>query len=85
MPANRMIFMDTWYVPIEEHIPRAELESLFGRHQLSFQKLSSQVDTDLDYVSPEAFQEPKSFGARGSIVTCQRLDVSSFRNEVTAS
>jgi ubiquinone/menaquinone biosynthesis C-methylase UbiE len=48
MPANRMIFMDTWYVPIEEHIPRAELESAFERCNLSFQKLNSQVETDLD-------------------------------------
>jgi ubiquinone/menaquinone biosynthesis C-methylase UbiE len=49
MPANRMIFMDTWYVPIEEHISRIELESTFARQNVSFLKLMSQVPTDLDY------------------------------------
>jgi ubiquinone/menaquinone biosynthesis C-methylase UbiE len=48
MPGNRMIFMDTWYVPIEEHIARAELEAAFERCNLSFQKLNSRVETDLD-------------------------------------
>jgi ubiquinone/menaquinone biosynthesis C-methylase UbiE len=49
MPANRMIFMDTWYVPIEEHISRIELESAFARQNVSFLKLMSEVPTDLDY------------------------------------
>jgi len=49
MPGNRMIFMDTWYVPIEEHIARLELESAFARQNVSFLKLMSQVPTDLDY------------------------------------
>jgi ubiquinone/menaquinone biosynthesis C-methylase UbiE len=49
MPSNRMIFMDTWYVPIEDHIPRDDLESVFERHRLTFRKLLSQVETDLDY------------------------------------
>lgn len=48
MPANRMIFMDTWYVPIEEHIARADLESAFRRHGLAYEKLTSQVETDID-------------------------------------
>jgi ubiquinone/menaquinone biosynthesis C-methylase UbiE len=49
MPSNRMVFMDTWYVPIEEHIARAELEAEFVRHRIEFEKLSSQVETDLDH------------------------------------
>jgi ubiquinone/menaquinone biosynthesis C-methylase UbiE len=49
MPGNRMIFMDTWYVPIEEHIARVDLESAFDGHNLSFTKLPSHVETDLDY------------------------------------
>jgi ubiquinone/menaquinone biosynthesis C-methylase UbiE len=48
MPGNRMIFMDTWYVPIEEHITRAKLESEFDRHGLAYEKLKSRVETDLD-------------------------------------
>lgn len=49
MPGNRMIFLDTWYVPIEEHIGRADLESAFDRHNVRFTKLTSHVETDLDY------------------------------------
>jgi ubiquinone/menaquinone biosynthesis C-methylase UbiE len=49
MPANRMIFMDTWYVPIEEHIARADLETAFRRRNVSFEKLPSQVEFDPDY------------------------------------
>ena len=48
MPGNRMIFMDTWYVPIEDHITRAELEALFDRNGLAHRKLTSRVETDLD-------------------------------------
>ncbi len=53
MPGNRMIFMDTWYVPIEEHIARVDLESAFDRHNVSFIKLTSHVETDLDYALAE--------------------------------
>jgi ubiquinone/menaquinone biosynthesis C-methylase UbiE len=48
MPGNRMIFMDTWYVPIEDHIARADLEAAFDRHGLAYEKLTSRVATDLD-------------------------------------
>jgi ubiquinone/menaquinone biosynthesis C-methylase UbiE len=48
MPGNRMIFMDTWYVPIEDHIARADLEAAFDRHGLAYEKLTSRVETDLD-------------------------------------
>lgn len=48
MPGNRMIFLDTWYVPIEDHIARADLESAFESHDLVYEKLMSRVETDLD-------------------------------------
>jgi ubiquinone/menaquinone biosynthesis C-methylase UbiE len=48
MPGNRMIFVDTWYVPIEDHLSRAELESAFERHGVAYEKLMSRVETDLD-------------------------------------
>ncbi|HEX4070933.1 MAG TPA: methyltransferase domain-containing protein, partial [Planctomycetaceae bacterium] len=48
MPGNRMIFLDTWYVPIEEHIARADLEAAFRQRNLAFEKLPSQVEFDLD-------------------------------------
>ena len=49
MPGNRMIFMDTWYVPIEEHIARVDLETAFRNRNLAFEKLPSQVEFDPDY------------------------------------
>lgn len=49
MPANRFIFVDTWYVPIEEHIHRDELESsLLATGFISVQKMISSRATDLD-------------------------------------
>ncbi len=48
MPGNRMIFMDTWYVPIEDHIARSDLEAAFDRHGIAHEKLMSRVETDLD-------------------------------------
>src|SRR5580698_9491516 len=38
MPGNRMIFMDTWYVPIEDHIARSDLEAAFDRHGIAHEK-----------------------------------------------
>lgn len=49
MPANRFFFMDSWFVPIEEHVPRAELESTLTALGLAFRKLVSRNPHDLDY------------------------------------
>ena len=49
MPKNRMIFMDTWYVPIETHIKKNELEGIFSKNNISFKKLISSNPIDLDY------------------------------------
>jgi len=49
MPANRFIFADTWYVPIEDHIGCAELESAL--RDIGFTgliKITSHRATDLD-------------------------------------
>lgn len=48
MPAHRMIFLDTWYVPIELHISQMELESEFERRHVNYTKLTSEVEFDLD-------------------------------------
>lgn len=49
MPANRFIFADTWYVPIEEHIGRAELESALRNIGFAgIEKMTSRRATDLD-------------------------------------
>jgi ubiquinone/menaquinone biosynthesis C-methylase UbiE len=48
LPSNRFIFCDTWYVPVESHTARAELESILGELGFSFRKLTSRVPFDLD-------------------------------------
>ena len=50
LPSNRFIFMDTWYVPIERHITRDDLEKIL-KTEIGFQsveKLISQNSTDLE-------------------------------------
>lgn len=49
MPKNRMIFMDVWYVPIEDHLSKEDLERSFKSQGTSFKKLVSNNPIDLDY------------------------------------
>ena len=51
LPSNRFIFMDTWYVPIERHISKDELENILlnGTGFSSIEKLVSTNETDLDF------------------------------------
>lgn len=49
MPGNRFIFMDTWYVPVEGHLVRSELEDLLTKSGTRFRHLQSQVPFDPDY------------------------------------
>ena len=50
LPSNRFIFMDTWYVPIERHTTKEELENIL-LHDIGFssiEKLTSRHEADLD-------------------------------------
>ena len=50
LPSNRFIFMDTWYVPIERHTTRDELENIL-KIDIGFksvEKLISKNNTDLE-------------------------------------
>lgn len=49
MPPNRFIFMDTWYVPIEGHLKRAELEGLMAWLGLSFVQVPTNIPYDPGY------------------------------------
>lgn len=51
LPSNRFIFMDTWYVPIERHTLKKELEKLLLNDIgfRSLEKMISRNETDLDY------------------------------------
>jgi len=66
MPANRFIFMDTWYVPVEEHISRNDLESLLRETGFArAQKLVSGRHTDLDSASVMAAPDASSLWGDG--------------------
>ena len=49
LPSNRFIFMDTWYVPIEGHLKRRELEEVMQGCGLTFSQLPSNTPFDPDY------------------------------------
>lgn len=51
LPSNRFIFMDTWYVPIERHTSKEELEDILLNDIgfKSIEKLISRNETDLDF------------------------------------
>ena len=38
MPARRTIFVDSWYVPIEDHINLNTLEKWFKKNKIGFEK-----------------------------------------------
>lgn len=48
VPGNRFIFADTWYVPIERHTTRAEIEAWLRERGLRFEKVVSEAPFDLD-------------------------------------
>lgn len=49
LPSNRFIFMDTWYVPIESHIARAELEGLIEGLGLRWSSMRSESSFDPNF------------------------------------
>ena len=46
LPSNRFIFMDVFYVPIEEHIQKSELLECFNKKNINYKELISNVDFD---------------------------------------
>ncbi len=46
MPPNRFIFMDNWYVPIEDHVVGAELAAELAARGLDHRPLPSLVPSD---------------------------------------
>jgi ubiquinone/menaquinone biosynthesis C-methylase UbiE len=50
MPARRTIFVDSWYVPIEDHINKRKLESWFKKNNFSFTKYTNAKKTELEYL-----------------------------------
>ena len=50
MPARRTIFVDSWYVPIEDHINQKVLENWFKENKIIFRKYNKPKKTELEYM-----------------------------------
>ena len=50
MPARRTIFLDSWYVEIEEHVKKVSLESWFRKKKLTFLKYENSIKTELEHM-----------------------------------
>lgn len=50
MPSRRTIFVDSWYVPIEDHINQKKLESWFNKNNFSYIKYNNAIKTELEYM-----------------------------------
>ena len=50
MPARRTIFLDSWYVEIEEHVNKKFLENWFYKKKLKFFKYDNPLKTELEYM-----------------------------------
>ena len=49
MPSRRTIFVDSWYVPIEEHVKKSKLENWFKKNNFLFRKYSNAKKIELEY------------------------------------
>jgi len=56
MPPNRMVFIDTWHVPIEDHISKAEIEAIASQNGLRFEKVVSKHELDMDNALTAGFE-----------------------------
>lgn len=49
MPSRRTIFVDSWYVPIEEHVNKSKLEKWFKKNYFLFKKYQNAKKTELEF------------------------------------
>lgn len=50
MPARRTIFVDSWYVPVEEHVKKNYLENWLKINNFSFRKYKNGKKTELENI-----------------------------------
>lgn len=62
MPARRTIFVDSWYVPIEDHINQNILEKWFKKNKLDFRKYKNAKKTELEYMEKKEMYFKEFFG-----------------------
>lgn len=55
MPARRTIFLDSWYVEIEDHVKRNFIESWFKKKKIDFFKYENALKTELEYMKNYKF------------------------------
>lgn len=68
MPMNRFIFADNWYVPIETHTTKLELEKLFNSIGIDkFRRVFNGRDTDPDYLSENGTKKDKLMWGDGEL------------------
>jgi len=48
MPSERTVFVDSWYVPIEEHVSKKFLENFFKQKKLEFKKYTKALPIELE-------------------------------------
>ena len=49
MPSRRTIFVDSWYVPIEQHVNKNSLEKWLAKNNFLFKKYTNAKKTELEY------------------------------------
>jgi len=62
MPARRTIFVDSWYVPIEEHVDQNTLEKWFTKNTMNFKKYKNAKKTELEYMENKEKYFKEFFG-----------------------
>lgn len=55
MPAERTVFVDSWYVPIEEHVSKSFLENYFKYKNLKFKKYNKALPIELESMEKNKF------------------------------
>jgi ubiquinone/menaquinone biosynthesis C-methylase UbiE len=63
MSARRTIFVDSWYVPIEDHINKQKLELWFKKNNFSFVKYTNAKKTELEYLESKEKNFKEIYGS----------------------
>lgn len=74
MPSRRTIFVDSWYVPVEEHIDKKKLEDWFKKNKISFTKYKKAKKTELEYYENKYKNFYELFGNGELRYTIQKND-----------
>ena len=48
LPAERTVFVDSWYVPTEDHVSKKFLENFFRNNKIIFKKYSKALPIELE-------------------------------------